>query len=262
MKQINIRLSDESGARFKSYCEEEGLSHPQAIDALLAIMELSKSKEALPGRRTDIESFEMHIKALLDAFIHSLEINAEAEERSKLEFISSLESKDRTIIDLQKKIESLEATLTAAENAQQDSEHRATKAEKEAAAAITAAENARCNVMDKEAMVKMLTDNLAEAECKLNDYDKLKVEVQAAKTEIEQLKQQLKDAEYAEKNAKIEAQLQFAKEREQLERDHRAEIIALYDKLFTTQEQTLSPTAPQPETATVLDCPESTLAGD
>ena len=93
----------------------------------------------------------------------------------------------------------------------------------------------------------MLTSKLQEAESKLGGYDALQADEQAAKAEIGQLKEQLKEAQYAVKSAEMEAQLQIAKEREQLERAHSAEIKALYEKMSAYQEQIAALTAPKPE---------------
>lgn len=245
--QLNMRVTEEVAERFRAFCKEQGVSQPQGMDSLLSMMELVKAKEAIPSRQTDIESFEMHTKALMDAFLHSLEINAEAEERVKAQFISSLESKDKTIVDLQGKVEALQTMLAEAQSAQQNSENRAVEAEKETAAAIEAAESAQRTATDKAAIIEMLTSKLQEAESKLGGYDALQADEQAAKAEIGQLKEQLKEAQYAVKSAEMEAQLQIAKEREQLERAHSAEIKALYEKMSAYQEQIAALTAPKPE---------------
>lgn len=248
--QLNMRVSEEVAERFRAFCKEQGVSQPQGMDSLLSMMELVQAKEALPNRKTDIESFEMHVKALMDAFLHSLEINAEAEERVKAQFIASLESKDKTILDLQEKVEDLKTMLAEAKNGQQDSENRTAEAERKAAAAVEVAESAQRTAADKAAIVEMLTSKLQEAETKLSGYDTLRANEQTARVEIGHLKDQLKEIQFTQKSAEMELQLQLAKEREQLERDHNAEIRALYEKMSVYQEKIAILTAPKQEEET------------
>ncbi len=177
----------------------------------MSMMELVQAKEAVPSRQTEIEGFEMHIKAVMDAFLNSLAINAEAEERVKVQFSSTLESKDKTIMSLQERAETMQAILAEAQAVEQESQNRAAAAEKEAAAAKRSA-------ADKTVIVDMLTVKLNEAEGKLGGYDTIKEAVQTAQE-------------------KAATQEQAAREREQLERSHNAEIKALYEKMSANQDQ-------------------------
>lgn len=145
-------------------------------------------------------------------------------------------------------MEALQTMFAEAESAQQSSENRAAvEAEKGAAVAAEAAESAQRTAADKAAIVEMLTSKLHEAESKLDGYDALRADEQAVKAEIGQLKEQLREAQYAVKSAEMEAQLQLAKEREQLERAHGAEIKALYEKMSAYQEQIAALNATKPE---------------
>lgn len=239
--QLNMRVSEEVAERFRAFCKEQGVSQPQGMDSLLSMMELVQAKETLPTRQTEIEGFEMHIKAVMDAFLYSLSVNSEAEERVKQQFVGALESKDKTIISLQEKTEALQTMIAEAQAAEQESQNRATAANEAAAAAGTAA-------ADKAAIVDMLTAKLNEAEGKLGSFDTIGAEAQAAQEQVKQLQGQLKEAEYTHKAALMEveykaaqdkaaAQEQAAKEREQLERNHAAEVKELYEKMSVYQDQ-------------------------
>ena len=74
--QLNMRVSEEVAERFRAFCKEQGVSQPQGMDSLLSMMELVQAKETLPTRQTEIEGFEMHIKAFMDAFLYSLSVNS------------------------------------------------------------------------------------------------------------------------------------------------------------------------------------------
>lgn len=246
--QLNMRVSEEVAERFRAFCKEQGVSQPQGMDSLLSMMELVQAKETLPTRQTEIEGFKMHIKAVMDAFLYSLSVNSEAEERVKQQFVGALESKDKTIISLQEKTEALQTMIAEAQAAEQESQNRAAAAEKEATAANEAAAAAGTAAADKAAIVDMLTAKLNEAEGKLGSFDTIRAEAQAAQEQVKQLQGQLKEAEYTHKAALMEveykaaqdkaaAQEQAAKEREQLERNHAAEVKELYEKMSVYQDQ-------------------------
>lgn len=249
--QLNMRVSEEVAERFRAFCKEQGVSQPQGMDSLLSMMELVQAKQALPSRQTEIEGFQVHIKAVMDAFVNSLAINAEAEERVKQQFIGVLESKDKTIISLQEKTEALQTMLAEAQAAEQESQNRAAAAGKEAAAAAEMAAAAQRTAEDKTAIVDMLTAKLNEAEGKLGSYDTLKAEAQAAQEEIKTLQEQLKEAEYAHKAALMESTAQAVQEKAEVQEQAAAEIKALYQKMSAYQDQIaeLTKTGKQPTKA-------------
>lgn len=256
--QLNMRVSEEVAERFRAFCKDQGVSQPQGMDSLLSMMELVQAKESLPNRQTEIEGFEMHIKAVMDAFVNSLAINAEAEERVKQQFISSLESKDKTIKNLQDQVEAYQAMIADAQAAQQESEDKVAAAEaatavaeKETAAAEKNAEAARQTAEDKSSIIDMLTMKLKEAENKVAGYDDLSTAVQKGQSQIAELQGKMKEAEYNHKTELMEAEVkaakekaaaqeQAAKDREQMERTHAAEIKALYEKMSAYQDQIAS----------------------
>lgn len=240
--QLNMRISEEIAERFRSFCKDQGISQPQGIDSLLSVMELVQAKKTFSSRQTEIENFEMHAKSLISAFLNSLEINAGSEERVKKQFISSLESKDKIITELQSKSEELKSLLNDSKMIQKESEEKEFEAQQKYLSAIKETENLEKMVADKNAIIEMLTGKLQEAESKLGNYSTLETENRNAKIEVEKLKEQLKESQFSEKNAVMEAQLnaknsimeaqlEFAKERETMERQHNEEIKKLYEKL-------------------------------
>ena len=62
-------------------------------------------------RKTEIAEFDTHIQAIQSAFLRSLELNENAEQRVRTEFNSQLSSKDETIMQLQaEKAKAMEQT--------------------------------------------------------------------------------------------------------------------------------------------------------
>lgn len=229
--QLNMRISEEIAERFRTFCKNQGISQPQGMDSLLSMMELVQAKETFPSRQTEIENFEMHAKSLVSAFLNSLEINAGSEERVKKQFVASMESKDKIITELQNKVEELQFFLNESKTVQKESEEKELESQQKYLSAKKETENLEKMVADKNAIIEMITGKLQEAESKLGNYDILAEENQSAKKEIEKLKEQLKELQYSAKNAVMEVQLEFAREREQIERKHSEEIKKLYEKL-------------------------------
>lgn len=107
IKQANFRIDEDTAARFRAFCEENGYSQAQGFDHVIEVLELNGAKDAIPERSVDIETFEMHTKAIMDAYLKNLEITAQTQARVREDFASSIDKNEKLIKDLQKKIELL-----------------------------------------------------------------------------------------------------------------------------------------------------------
>ena len=115
VKQTNFRVDQDTADKFREFCAAAGMNQAQGFDHMMQVLELDRAKEAVPSRATEIEEYEMHVKAILSAYTNSLAINNDAEERVKEQFSASLESKDKTIQDLQGQIAHLKEEKDTAE---------------------------------------------------------------------------------------------------------------------------------------------------
>ena len=109
IKQTNFRVDQQTAEEFRTFCKDNGFSQAQGFDYLIELVELEKAKSVVSSRATEIEDFEQHSKALVAAFLRSIEMNENAEARVKDQFEGALKSKDSVIADLQGKIEELKA---------------------------------------------------------------------------------------------------------------------------------------------------------
>ena len=110
VKVRSFRISDSVAEKFKAFCGEFD-SQNAALDSLITTYEMQNAKSVLVDRKTEIAEFDTHIQAIQSAFLRSLELNENAEQRVKTEFNSQLSSKDETIMQLQaEKAKAMEQT--------------------------------------------------------------------------------------------------------------------------------------------------------
>ena len=176
VKQTNFRVDQDTADKFREFCAAAGMNQAQGFDHMMQVLELDRAKEAVPSRATEIEEYEMHVKAILSAYTNSLAINNDAEERVKEQFSASLESKDKTIQDLQGQIAHLK-----------EEKETAAQSMKEAAAATEKAESASQLVAEKDRTIGTLAEKLATAEAKSEGYDALEQKEKESQEQIRTL---------------------------------------------------------------------------
>lgn len=199
-----MRLSEELIAEIKKYNDENGFTQAQGIAELLSIATQNKVKTLLPGQKSDIEHFQALHKQVMDAYTHALELNASAEERAKADVQIALDSKDRTIADLQKrldeentKVKTAEDSVAAAAENLAALQKEADQAHKDAEAAHQTAEQQKQIADEKTKLNDMLqAERTANLE-KLKAAESLEKEIASKDKEIADLNHQ-KDLDAAE----------------------------------------------------------------
>ena len=187
IKQTNFRLDQETVDAFRDFCEKNGMNQAQGFAHIMQIVEMDRAKMATPGRAVEIEAFEKNIKNITDAYLNSLEICNDAEGRIREQFATSLDSKDKMIAELQTKIASLQTEKDIAEQTATSATKAAAQAAKEAEAAKEQAATAARLVEEKDRTIATLAEKLATIECKANDYDKLKDDLDKERLEKDKL---------------------------------------------------------------------------
>jgi hypothetical protein len=102
-----IRADHETYEKFKSIASDEFDNQGQCLSTLINLYELEQGKAKIVERKLEIESFQSNINKINELFLMSLQLNQEAEERVRSELEKLLESKDKQIISLQQKVESV-----------------------------------------------------------------------------------------------------------------------------------------------------------
>lgn len=198
IKQTNFRIDSESADVFRQFCEEQGYNQAQGFDHLIQVLELNRAKAGIEGRLTEITTFEEYIKKILDAYLYSLQVAQDTEERIREDYKTDMALRDKAIADYEikiinrdEKIRTLTEDIQTAHKTEEEAVKNAQNAEKQALSAKEiAAEKGRVN--------EMLSAKLADAEEKLNGYDELK-------TSEESLKKQISDMQH--KISMLEAEL-------------------------------------------------------
>ena len=201
LKVKSFRISEETTDKFKSVCADFD-NQNAALAALISAYEIQNAKAVLSTRQTELEDYDVHLQALQRAFLQSLELNTNAEERIRNEFARQLDTKDKTIADYQARIDELTADLKMVkEKCSTDIQVSADKLS-EALRDIT-------EVNEKNAR---LTDELNAAKATIQDKLSIIDGLTARIPETEQLQTELK-----EKDAAIERnKSQYAADKEEL----------------------------------------------
>ena len=114
-KVKSFRITKDISDRIKTLCSEFD-NQSAAFEALITAYEMQNAKVVLSNRQTEIEDYDVHLHALQKAFLQSLELNHNAEERIRTEFARQLDTKDNTIADYQKRVNELEQEIKATKN--------------------------------------------------------------------------------------------------------------------------------------------------
>ncbi len=230
VKQASFRLNADDTEKFKTFCDESEMTAAQGFSVLLEIMELNRAGRALPGRKTEIENFEQLTKSMVAAFLHSLELNENAENRMREQFSTQLESQARTITDYQGQVSTLQiqleeamdfaeayrADLQAAQDTVEESMKLRIQAEQDY---IILKEEKEKQLSDKENIIAMLTDKLMTAEQKAKGYDELQAQNLTLKADLASAEQTIKDNK---KDAKIEQERALNALEKEKDKEHRA----------------------------------------
>ena len=235
IKQTNFRVNEDTADAFRKFCAEHGISQAQGFDHLLEMAKLEQEKSAVPERKTEIDDFECNINKLLATYRHSLEINANAEQRVQERFTADISRRDRELNELKAEIDKLKAEKEAAEATATSAVEAKKAAEKNEKIATDHAEAIKKSAADQERIIAMLNVSVAKKQEKLAGYADLATAEQAAQKKVRELEQELSDIKKdhvneikaLKKDAEMEQERAItAKERELLAKMQEAELNA------------------------------------
>lgn len=189
IKQANFRIDADTAAKFRTFCEENGYSQAQGFDHVIEVLELNGAKSAIPERSLDIETFEMHTKAIMDAYLKNLEITTQTEARVREQFASSLEKNEKLIANLQKKLDACteENKSLSKELATADTEARQAVKEQKTVQAL----------LDESYKVRdMQQRDIDVLKKKLDEFDATKEEASKLKSSLESVSEELRVCKY------------------------------------------------------------------
>ena len=271
MKTRSIRADETVLNKFKELSEQFD-NQSDCLNSLITAYELNNSKHILTEVKTDITDFETHLNSIQQAFLHSLELNAGAEERIRQEFKRQLESKDNSIINLQEQLEEMKLQVEIANNRVEAINNELTEKKIEIELQHNDSVDLRNTIAQlnyeidsKQEIISTLTERIPdtkELESKVAELNQ-SLEEKAAQLKINSAK--IEELETLNKNIQREKEIEFKELKlnlreeyqEQLEKinsDHNNTILRLNEKIDRLQDKITELTAklqeqrPEPKT--------------
>lgn len=231
IKQTNFRIDEKTADNFRKFCEENGMNQAAGFDHIMQIVELGNAKSSIQNRQTEIEEFELHAKALISSYLHSLEINNNAEMRVREQFETELKSKDKTIADLQRQIESLKTDKETAVSQKEEYMKAADQAIKKYELFKEQIETTSQLVAEKEKTIISLTEKLTSADNKIQNYTTLEKEHKNSLNKISKLINKIAEMEKDFSSNKKELLTEMERKISDAEKDAKLELAnAVADK--------------------------------
>ena len=202
-KTYSIRADEETINKFKSFTEQFP-NGAEALKALISTQEMSQAKGILPGQETNINDFQSHADSLVRAYINALDLV------SNTEIVERLESKDKTIIELQTQLADIkqsneQAILTAKETEQRYIEQeqntinqindltlQLTQLEKEKATAELSAQTSLKAQQSQEEVILTLKNKIQDLENAEKENKSLKKQLEEERTRANKKEEELK----------------------------------------------------------------------
>lgn len=236
LKGRTIRTSDEAYEKFRKIAQDNFESQGQCFSTLIHLFELEQGKAVLGERKMEIENFQMHINALLNMFVNSLQMNEDAEERVRSGVQDIIDLKERNIVQLQKDRSQLQEQLDAIKLEKEELQHLFEQSKEHFSAGEEehhrTIEQLNQTISDRQEMILLLTSQKDDLQKQIAlGYEKEQELIQLRQKEAEQsqkiialtneiaLSKQLHEQEVE----KLEHQLEL--EKEKLEFNHKKELL-------------------------------------
>lgn len=153
-KTTSVRAEEENIERFDKLAEEYNITKTDLFPQLLEAFEEKKLKEKVPGRADELDAFKAGLKQLHDLYFSSVDMAVLAKTKAEQELKVELDTKTRTIADLQarqdelnERIAKLEETLNTATNENSQLQIEIKKLTE--------------TIIDKDALIQSLKNNAA-----------------------------------------------------------------------------------------------------
>lgn len=114
-KPLGLRVNDDVAEQFRDYVKELGVSQEEAFREMLKLVDIEKVKERVPGRADDIEDVRTLLNQFLTKYLSSVDAAALAKDKAEADVKMELDTKTRTISDLQKKQDELKERIEVLE---------------------------------------------------------------------------------------------------------------------------------------------------
>ena len=189
------KLEQETQDKLQSICEETGLTWDATFRTLADLYAQQKAAEALPGRKTEITEVQSLLKRLSEAFTHSWEINADTDERIRMEYSQRMATQEEAINSLNEKTAAAEAAAKMAkddlgvankelESLRKQNVDLQTELDRTQSAATEAAKASAEALADKVKLNEYMQQQMAGMKEKVDSVAELESQISAMKEEL------------------------------------------------------------------------------
>jgi len=172
----SFRISEEVAEKIKRVQGDLKLTQDAALKRMIQAYELEQAKELIPERETEIANFQVKAQEMVEAFLHSLQLNQDAEVRIRAEFVEKLQMRDRAILDYQEKNKELQEKIGDLSDAAEQAHALRTELEQLKEQARVERNDAADRLAEKERLIKTLDARLVVLEKQADGYDELRAE--------------------------------------------------------------------------------------
>lgn len=116
-KTTSVRAEEETIERFDKLAEEYNITKTDLFPQLIEAFEEKKLKEKVPGRADELDAFKAALKQLHDLYFSSVDMAVLTKTTAEQELMVELETRTRTIADLQVKQDEMKERIVKLEKA-------------------------------------------------------------------------------------------------------------------------------------------------
>lgn len=110
----SVRANKEVFQRIQEISKEKGMDQGATMEALLNAWDIQAAKGLVPERAADVADFDASIQSVQKAFLRSLELSANAEQRARVSYQAQLDALAESVARLEKELaEAQEAAKSA-----------------------------------------------------------------------------------------------------------------------------------------------------
>ena len=189
----SFRVTDDVMAKFNTIKDELKLNQDGALGVLIGAYEMEKAKEAIPDRETEIANFQLKAHELVEAFLHSLQLNQDAEARIRQEFEAELVRNKKTIDNYQGQIEALKAEKALLSEDAAKVKFLQTELDSVTEQARKERNEAADRIAEKDRLISTLDGRLEMVEIQAAGYDKLKDERDSLARQLQEAQSTVKE---------------------------------------------------------------------
>lgn len=109
----SVRAPENVFKRIQEISKEKGLDQGATMEALLTAWDVQAAKGLVPERAADVADFDASVQALQKAFLRSLDLAQNAEQRARIGFQAQLDALSGTVARLEAGLKNANLTIDA-----------------------------------------------------------------------------------------------------------------------------------------------------